>query len=138
VADEDGHWIKHKRRPAVHGFKAHVGADATTTLVEKVSVTPSNVNGGRAGPDALPDEPDDVFADSAYRGACFADAVRAMGVEAARGCNLDVGPRRAADTGPAGRPERTDPPRAGPDRENLRHLEALLRPAPDAMARPGP
>ena len=33
---------------AVHGFKAHVWADATTALVEKVSVTPTNVNDGRA------------------------------------------------------------------------------------------
>ena len=25
--DGEGHWVKHKGRPAVHGFKAHVGAD---------------------------------------------------------------------------------------------------------------
>ncbi len=77
--DTDGHWVKHKGRPAVHGFKAHVGADATTALVEKVLVTPANVNDGRAGPDALPDDPGDVFADSAYRGPHFGDAVRARG-----------------------------------------------------------
>jgi transposase, IS5 family len=76
-ADGDGHWVKHRSRPAVHGFKAHVGADAATSLVEKVSVTPANVHDGRAGPDALPDNPGDVFADSAYRGAYFGDAVRA-------------------------------------------------------------
>ena len=28
----------------MHGFKAHVGADATTALVEHVAVTPANVN----------------------------------------------------------------------------------------------
>jgi IS5 family transposase len=77
--DGDGHWVKHKGRAAVHGFKAHVGADASTALVEKVSVTPANVNDGRAGPDALPDDPGDVFADSAYRGSHFGDAVRAKG-----------------------------------------------------------
>jgi IS5 family transposase len=77
--DGDGHWVKHKGRAAVHGFKAHVGADASTALVEKVSVTPANVNDGRAGPDALPDDPGDVFADSAYRGSHFSDAVRAKG-----------------------------------------------------------
>ena len=55
--DADGRWVKHKGKPAVHGFKAHVGADADSTLVEKVSVTPANVNDGRAGPDALPDDP---------------------------------------------------------------------------------
>jgi IS5 family transposase len=77
--DTDGRWVKHKGRPAVHGFKAHVGADATTALVEKVSVTPANINDGRAGPDALPDDPGEVFADSAYRGPHFASAVRARG-----------------------------------------------------------
>lgn len=77
--DGDARWVKHKGRPAVHGFKAHVGADASTSLVEKISVTPANVNDGRAGPEALPDHPGDVFADSAYRGSHFGDAVRAKG-----------------------------------------------------------
>lgn len=78
-ADGDGHWVKHKGRAAVHGFKAHVGADASTALAEKISVTPANVNDGRAGPDALPNDAGDVFADSAYRGSYFGDAVRAKG-----------------------------------------------------------
>ena len=77
--DEDGRWVKHKGRAAVYGFKAHVGADASTALVEQVAVTPANVNDGRAGPDALPDDPGEVFADSAYRGSHFANAVRAKG-----------------------------------------------------------
>lgn len=77
--DPDGRWVKHNGRAAVHGFKAHVGADASTALVEQVSVTPANVNDGRAGPDAVPDNPGEVFADSAYRGTHFGDAVRAKG-----------------------------------------------------------
>ncbi|WP_438752211.1 IS5 family transposase [Pararhizobium sp. O133] len=77
--DEEGHWVKHKGRPAVDGFKAHVGADADTALVEEIAVTPANVNDGKAGPDALPDNPGEVFADSAYRGNHFGDAVRAKG-----------------------------------------------------------
>lgn len=77
--DREARWVKHKGKAAVHGFKAHVGADATTALVEKISVTPANVNDGRAGPDALPDDPGDVFADSAYRGPHFGGAVRAKG-----------------------------------------------------------
>jgi transposase, IS5 family len=31
--DDDARWVKHKKKPAVHGFKAHVGADADTALV---------------------------------------------------------------------------------------------------------
>ena len=77
--DEDGRWVKHKNRPAVHGFKAHVAADADTALVEEVAVTPANVNDGKAGSDALPCEVGEVFADSAYRGGAFGDAVRAKG-----------------------------------------------------------
>ena len=77
--DGDGRWVKHKGRRVVHGFKVHVGADADTALVEKISVTPANVNDGHAGPAALPDHPGQVFADSAHRGAHFGSAVRAKG-----------------------------------------------------------
>lgn len=77
--DDDARWVKHKGKRAVHGFKAHVGADADTALVEEVSITPANVNDGKAGPEALPDNPGEVFADSAYRGNHFRDAVRAKG-----------------------------------------------------------
>lgn len=41
-------------KTAVHGFKAHVGADATTALVEKLAITLANVNDGRAGPERWP------------------------------------------------------------------------------------
>lgn len=77
--DEEGHWVKHKGRRAVHGFKAHLGADADTALVEEIAVTPANINDGKAGPDALPDNLGEVFADSAYRGNHFGDAVSAKG-----------------------------------------------------------
>ena len=78
-SDDDARWVKHKGKRAVHGFKAHVGADADTALVEEVAITSANINDGRAGPDALPDDPGEVFADSAYRGSHFRDAVRAKG-----------------------------------------------------------
>lgn len=77
--DDEARWVKHRGRPAVHGFKAHVGADADTALVEEVSVTAANVNDGREGPAVLPERPGDVFADSAYRGQHFTEAVRAKG-----------------------------------------------------------
>jgi IS5 family transposase len=81
ASEEDGEarWVKHKGRAAVHGFKAHVGADADTAMVEEIAITPANVNDGKAGPQALPDEPGEVFADSAYRGKTFREAVRAKG-----------------------------------------------------------
>jgi len=39
---------------------------------EEVSITSANVNDGKAVPDALPEIPGEVFADSAYRGNHFA------------------------------------------------------------------
>lgn len=77
--DDEGRWAKHKGRPAVHGSKAHVGSDADTALVEEIAITPANVNDGKASPDALPDHPRDVYADSAYRGYHFGKAVIAKG-----------------------------------------------------------
>lgn len=55
------------------------GADADTALVEEIAVTPANINDGKAGPDALPENPGDVYADSAYRGDHFGTAVIAKG-----------------------------------------------------------
>ena len=109
ASEEDGEarWVKHKERAAVHGFKAHVGADANTALVEEVAVTPANVNDGKAGPDALPDAPGEVFADSAYRGKTFREAVRVKG-----------GSLRVAVTGMWGRDEA----------ETLARLEAWNQP----------
>jgi transposase, IS5 family len=77
--DDEARWVKHKNRRAVYGFKAHVGADADTAIVEELAVTPGNVNDGRAGGAALPDNPGEVYADSAYRGPTFANAVKAKG-----------------------------------------------------------
>jgi transposase, IS5 family len=46
--DGEARWSKHRRRRAVFGFKAHVGADVETALVEEVAVTPGNVMAGPA------------------------------------------------------------------------------------------
>nr|WP_245260680.1 hypothetical protein [Mesorhizobium sp. L2C054A000] len=39
---EEGHWVKHKGRPAVHGFKADIGVNSDTALVEEIAITPAN------------------------------------------------------------------------------------------------
>ena len=77
--DGDACWVKHKNRKAVHGYKAHVAADRDTALIERISVTPANVNDGKAGCEIIPEDPGDVYADSAYRGARFRGAVAAQG-----------------------------------------------------------
>ena len=78
-ADGEAAWAGHQRRKAVHDFKAHVSANADTALVESLTVTPGNVHDGRAGGAALPEDPGEVFADSAYRGEVFGSAVRSRG-----------------------------------------------------------
>ena len=77
--DDEARWIKHKNRKAVHGYKAHVACDEDTALIERVTVTPANVNDGKAGCEVVPEDPGDVYADSAYRGTRFRDAVEARG-----------------------------------------------------------
>lgn len=51
--DGEARWVKHRNKKAVHGFKAHVGADADTALIEEVVITPANINDGKAGSAAL-------------------------------------------------------------------------------------
>jgi IS5 family transposase len=92
-ADPEAGWAGHQRRKAIHSFKAHVGADADTALVEALCVTPGNVHDGRAGGGALPEAPGEVYADSAYRGPIFGAAVAARG-----------GTPRIVQTGMWGRP----------------------------------
>jgi transposase, IS5 family len=77
--DREAGWSGHRARKAVHSYKAHVAADADTGLVERVDVTPGNVHDGRAGGAVVPDDPGLVYADSAYRGSRFAEAVRERG-----------------------------------------------------------
>jgi transposase, IS5 family len=91
--DEEAAWAGHKGRKAIHAFKAHVAADADTALVEGLTVTPGNVNDGRAGGAVLPNDPGEVYADSAYRGTPFASAVQTKG-----------GYPRVVQTGVWGRP----------------------------------
>ena len=55
----------------MHGYKAHVACDEDTALIERVAVTPANVNDGKAGCDIVPDDSGDVYADSVYRGPRF-------------------------------------------------------------------
>lgn len=78
-SDDEARWVKRRNRRAVHGYKAHVACDEDTALIEKVAVTPANVNDGKAGRDIIPEDPGEVYADSAYRGERFRGAVEARG-----------------------------------------------------------
>ena len=73
--DEEARWIKHRNRKAAYGCKAHVACDEDTALSDVVKVTPDDVNDGRVGCGIIPEDPGDVYVDSAYRGPRFRDSV---------------------------------------------------------------
>jgi len=56
-----------------------VACDEATALIEKLTVTPANVNDGKADCVIIPDDPGDVYADSAYRGPRFREVVEQRG-----------------------------------------------------------
>ncbi len=72
-------WRRPSSCPGTAAFLEDVSEHVVGALVEAVAVTPANINDGKAGPDALPDNPGDVYADSAYRGDYFGKAVIAKG-----------------------------------------------------------
>ena len=88
--------VGHRSRKAVHGYKAHVGADADTALVEKLAVTPGKAHDGRNGEAVQSDEPGDFDADSSYRGEVFGKAARARGGKPRVVAHTCLGPKRVA------------------------------------------
>lgn len=81
-SDPEARYVKHRGKVPRYGYKAHVTADADTALIKTVSTSTANVNDGKAGCCIIPDNPGDVFADSAYRGKAFKDAVTGKGGKA--------------------------------------------------------
>jgi transposase, IS5 family len=77
--DEEARWVGHRRKAAVHGYKAHVACDHDGGIVREVEVTPANVNDGRMLPSVLPTSPGEVYADLAYASAANETEIRAAG-----------------------------------------------------------
>ena len=136
-ADGEAGWSGHRARKAIHGYKAHVAADADTGLVERVDVTPGNVHDGRAGGAVVPGHPRPRLRRQRLPRRPFRPRPCA-----ARGGVTRIAPplpgprRRRGSRGCLRRRGQGDPARSLAHREDLRNLEAQLRPSPDAMARP--
>jgi IS5 family transposase len=64
-----------RAQPTAKAVRVKTGAIVDATIISSAS----KVDDDHAGPDALPDAPGEVFADSAYRGALFREAVQAKG-----------------------------------------------------------
>lgn len=77
--DGEARWAGHRRRKPVHGYKAHVATDEAAALILGVEVTSANVHDAAELDAVLPDDPGDVYGDSAFNGD------RVSGLIAARG-----------------------------------------------------
>lgn len=73
--DDDARWVNHRGNRVVHSFKVQFGGHADAALLEESSVTSDNINDGKAGPGPLPDNPSDMFAETAWRGNHSREAV---------------------------------------------------------------
>jgi IS5 family transposase len=64
--DDDARWAGHRRRKPVHGYKAHISTDQDAALIEAVEVTTANVHDAALMAVVLPQEPAEVYGDSAF------------------------------------------------------------------------
>lgn len=77
--DGEALWAGHHRRKPVHGYKAHLAADADTGVVRTVETTPANEADVSMARYVLPDRPGAVYADRAYDSHGVRQAIRAAG-----------------------------------------------------------
>jgi IS5 family transposase len=77
--DDEARWVGHRRKKPVHGYKAHVASDAETDIVRAVAVTTANVHDLNKAEEVLPEDPGDVYADTAYAAHRFEAVIMARG-----------------------------------------------------------
>ena len=77
--DDEARWVGHRRKNPVHGYKAHVASDAETDIVRRVAVTTANVHDLNRAEEVLPEDPGDVYADTAYAAHRFEQIIMARG-----------------------------------------------------------
>ena len=77
--DGDARWAGHRRRKAVHGYKAHVATDQDAGLIRGVEVTTANVHDAAEVDAVLPEAPGRVYGDSAFAGDRPEAAIRRRG-----------------------------------------------------------
>jgi IS5 family transposase len=77
--DEEARWVKHRRRPPVHGYKAHIATDLDGGIVREIEMTPANVNDGKMLASVLPENPGAVYADLAYASRANETLIHAAG-----------------------------------------------------------
>ena len=81
-ADDEARWAGHRRKKPIHGYKAHVATDEVAGLVRSVEITTANIHDGTLLEALLPQDPGEVYGDSAYAAGRFTDVIRARGGQA--------------------------------------------------------
>jgi IS5 family transposase len=140
--DGDAGWAGHRCRKPTHGYKAQAATDEAAVLIRGVEVTTANVHDADQVQAVLPPEPDTVYGEhrrSAAGHNAFAGRSRAchprLWRHALCGSDRHLGPR-AGSPGTARHAQCRRAPRPVPDRDGVRHLQALVRTAADALDRP--
>jgi IS5 family transposase len=77
--DGEARWAGHRRRKPAHGYKAHVATDEAAGLVRGVEVNTANLHDAAELEAVLPDDPGDVYGDSAFGGGRAWETIRARG-----------------------------------------------------------
>lgn len=77
--DSEARWAGHRRRKPVHGYKAHVATDQHAGLIRGIAVTTANVHDAAELAAVLPEEPGDVYGDSAFAGTAPERVIAARG-----------------------------------------------------------
>jgi IS5 family transposase len=81
-ANDEVRWAGHRRKKPIHGYKAHVATDEVAGLVRSVEITTANIHDGTMLEALLPQDPGEVYGDSAYAAGRFTDVIRARGGQA--------------------------------------------------------
>jgi len=131
--DAEARWAGHRRRKPVHGYKAHVATDEGAGLVRGIEVTTANAHDAAELGRGAARQPGRGLRRQRFRRLTLRRHDPSEGRRARHRRDRHLG--RTGRAGTAGGAQRSGPARALPDREGVRHMEAELRPATNAMAR---
>src|ERR1700712_1945070 len=77
--DGGARWPGHRRRKPLHGYKARVAVGQEAALVRGLEITTANIHDAAVTEAVVPDEPGNVYGDSALAGSRTEAAIRVRG-----------------------------------------------------------
>jgi len=79
IGNDEARWVGHRRKKPVHDYEAHVSSNAETDIVRRVAVTTAIMHDLENAEEVLPEDPGDVYADTAYAAHRFEQVIMARG-----------------------------------------------------------